>query len=252
MKVISFSLFNPPMNNNHWSNPDLQVYIQGAIENTQLSNVYFPEWTCRIYIGSNIDKNVVKQLEKCGAETIEMEHDRTWLGTCWRFLPIQDPDVDVFISRDIDARLNSRDAWVVNQWLETDKTYHIIRDHPGHRWEMLAGLWGAKNFTDEHFFSKIDQFYSTSDPTFQTDQMFLSHYYHKYIDKSDVLVHSDFYGFQDETVMSINQERDPVNMYLGMSHERDQLEHARINSLRSQLPAKFRTLSREDSPAANK
>ena len=63
----------------------------------------------------------------------------------WRFLVMLDPLVDRFISRDIDSDIIDREIDAVNQWLQSNYTFHVMRDHPSHGGFMLAGLWGAKN-----------------------------------------------------------------------------------------------------------
>jgi hypothetical protein len=49
------------------------------------------------------------------------------------------------ISRDTDSRLNSRESNAVNQWLKSNKDFHIMRDHPYHNTEILGGMWGVRN-----------------------------------------------------------------------------------------------------------
>jgi hypothetical protein len=61
-----------------------------------------------------------------------------------RYYPIDEPDVAVMIVRDSDSRIHERDAWCIQQFLESEKTVHIIRDHPHHGWKILSGLWGIK------------------------------------------------------------------------------------------------------------
>ncbi len=40
--------------------------------------------------------------------------------------------VDVVISRDADSPLSHRESVAVKEWLESDYTFHIMRDHPFH------------------------------------------------------------------------------------------------------------------------
>lgn len=63
----------------------------------------------------------------------------------WRFFPIGDPTVDIFMVRDIDSAVVTRGASAVKQWLESDKIFHTMRDHPDHNAWVMGGLWGAKN-----------------------------------------------------------------------------------------------------------
>ncbi|XP_037080034.1 uncharacterized protein LOC119100931 [Pollicipes pollicipes] len=62
----------------------------------------------------------------------------------WRLLPLDDPLVDVFVSRDLDSLPSQREAAAVAAWLHAPETFHIMRDHWDHLITMPGGLWGAK------------------------------------------------------------------------------------------------------------
>lgn len=32
----------------------------------------------------------------------------------------------------------------MEQWLASNKTFHVMRDHPQHDTKILAGMWGAR------------------------------------------------------------------------------------------------------------
>ena len=48
------------------------------------------------------------------------------------------------MSRDLDARLGDRDQAAVQEWLQSNKAFHITRDHPEHGGPILGGAWGCK------------------------------------------------------------------------------------------------------------
>ena len=51
----------------------------------------------------------------------------------WRFLPLMDPLVDRFMSRDCDVLITAREVAAVNYWLEhSNATFHMMRDHQAH------------------------------------------------------------------------------------------------------------------------
>ena len=50
----------------------------------------------------------------------------------WRFETIDDPDVEINMSRDTDTRILLREKLAVDEWLASGKTFHIMRDHPHH------------------------------------------------------------------------------------------------------------------------
>lgn len=66
-------------------------------------------------------------------------------GRAWRFLPIGDPTVDIFVSRDLDSLATMREREAVSEWEVYNKTFHAMRDSQWHKTEILAGMWGAKN-----------------------------------------------------------------------------------------------------------
>jgi hypothetical protein len=66
----------------------------------------------------------------------------------WRFLPLLDPLVDRFMSRDTDSELILREIDAVRQWLNaSDATFHAMRDHPWHcTTEILGGTRTRNRF----------------------------------------------------------------------------------------------------------
>ena len=62
----------------------------------------------------------------------------------WRFIPVLDPSVSVMVSRDLDSRITYREQAAVEEWLESGLAFHVMRDHPWHKAEILAGMWGAR------------------------------------------------------------------------------------------------------------
>lgn len=45
--------------------------------------------------------------------------------------------------RDSDSRLNARDRFAVEEWIESKKNIHSIRDHIHHCNPMNGGMWGG-------------------------------------------------------------------------------------------------------------
>ncbi|KAK7083274.1 hypothetical protein SK128_007041 [Halocaridina rubra] len=55
-----------------------------------------------------------------------------------------DPTVDVLAVRDSDYKFIERDKAAVDEWLESGKMFHVMRDHPQHNINVLGGMWGAR------------------------------------------------------------------------------------------------------------
>lgn len=58
----------------------------------------------------------------------------------WRFLPLLDPWSDIVLTRDIDALITNREIAALDQWLASNFTFHVMRDHQGHKAHILAGI----------------------------------------------------------------------------------------------------------------
>lgn len=119
-------------------------YFQGALYNSKLAKKYFPDWEFRVYHENGLSQDFLKQLRDEEVKTIDIGQTHV-VGSLWRFLVYDDEDVNYFICRDLDDRLNNHDAELVKAWMETEYPFQIIRSHRGHRTEILAGMWGGKS-----------------------------------------------------------------------------------------------------------
>lgn len=138
MKLISFSIWG--------SNPG---YVVGAISNVKLAPLYYPDWKCRIYCGTDVPMERRQELQDAGFQVYQRGarlglHD----GLFWRFEPAFEQGVEAFISRDCDSRVNPREAAAVNEWLESGKRLHTMRDHYEHIVPILGGMWGCRHWPE--------------------------------------------------------------------------------------------------------
>lgn len=134
-KIISFSLYNNVPKNNI-----------NAIINCMLIPYIYPEWSARFYIDETLPKGyelLLKTFEY--VEVINMPKHIINEAMLWRFLPPSDPDVDIMICRDADSWVSSREKACVDEWISSDKNFHIIRDHCYHSQLIMGGMWGIRN-----------------------------------------------------------------------------------------------------------
>lgn len=108
----------------------------------------------------------------------------------WRFYPASDSNVEVMISRDTDSRLNAREFFAVQQWIQSDKSFHIMRDHPYHATEILGGMWGCKFPALKNMNQLINEY--TKGEFWQVDQNFLREKVYPLI-KNNSIVHDEFF-----------------------------------------------------------
>jgi len=120
-------------------------YTYGMISNVEIAKTIFPDWICRIYYGNTVPNDVINILKTySNVELVLMdEGPENIFPMMWRFLGIDDDDVEVMISRDADARLSYREKVCVDIFMESDYLLHSIRDNLSHN-DIMGGMWGIK------------------------------------------------------------------------------------------------------------
>jgi hypothetical protein len=190
--VISYSIWG--------ENP---VYWIGAIRNIELAKEYYPGWISRFYIDKNCRKDLIESLRGNSVEikivdtdfignTYDGSYAHSHQGMFWRFLAFEDSDL--FISRDCDCRISKRESDAVNEWIESGKQFHIMRDHPYHSAPILGGMWGSKSdfLRSIDFSKKIEEWVKVKRSyNLGVDQDFLGTIIYPLIYK-DALEHSGF------------------------------------------------------------
>jgi len=188
--VIAFSLWG-----------DKPMYWIGAIKNIELAKKYYPGWICRFYIDKNSRHDLIDTIKGDNVEVVLVdptgsnENHYYHHGMFWRFNASVDEDVDVFLSRDCDSRISEREASAVNEWLSSDKDFHIMRDHPYHAVPILGGMWGCRRgiMREIGLIDKINQWCSNGRSSYSAgiDQDFLREIVYPLI-KDRAMEHSDF------------------------------------------------------------
>lgn len=119
-------------------------YLRGALENLIRSTHIYPGYRCRFYVDESVPADFAAALEANGAELVRNSGEpgpRRRLTR--RFLVADDPRVSVYLVRDCDSVINSREAAAVEEWLASGKAFHVMRDWWTHTDPMLAGMWGG-------------------------------------------------------------------------------------------------------------
>jgi protein O-GlcNAc transferase len=182
-KVISFSLWG-----------DNPIYNIGAIRNADIAKEIYPDFECWFYVHKeSVPKNIIKELSKRSNVNIiyktgDLDKPRTW-----RFEAIDNPDVEIMISRDTDTRIYLREKLAVEEWLHTNKLFHIMRDHPHHQFKILAGMFGTRKIPEFNWSNNLKNYY-IKDSHFY-DQNFLEELIYPLI-KDSLIVHASFHKFE--------------------------------------------------------
>ena len=183
MRIISFSI---------WGN--IPKYTIGAIRNAELTPIIYPGWISRFYCGKSVPEDVVEELKLLpSTQVVQMDEDGDWTSMCWRFLPASENGVDVMISRDSDSRIDFREKAAVDQWINSGKALHIMRDHREHTSLIMGGMWGIRGGAIPNMKELINNYHKGD--FWQVDQNFLnSVIYPKLIDNA--FVHDEFHNYE--------------------------------------------------------
>jgi len=217
MKIISFSL---------WGHDP--KYLVGAIKNADLAKDIYPEWTCRYYVArDNTPGTIISELQsRDNTEVILRDTWGNWSSMFWRFEPAAESDVEIMISRDCDSRLNTRERMAVQEWEDSDLGFHIMRDHPWHRYAILGGMWGAKKGTIPEIGTLMSSF--SKDESYGIDYKFFNDIIFPKI-RANCLTHDEFFGdfFSTVDVREFPFKREKDNFVGKVFDENDEtvLEH---------------------------
>jgi protein O-GlcNAc transferase len=227
-KVISFSLWG---NNN--------TYTIGAIKNAELAKKFYPDFECWFYIHKDsVPLNIIKTLKSLSnTKIILREGDINLLRPMlWRFETIDNPNVEINLSRDTDTRILLREKLAVDEWILSGKTFHIMRDHPCHmdkRYRIMGGMFGTRKIKN---FPKWSKIINTLDlKKYKSlrcmDQDFLDKYIYPLI-INDCLIHSSFGKFVNEN----NVKKFPIEYcekyyYVGGYIYADETDNKRVTDI---------------------
>jgi len=205
-KIISYSLYG--------NNPR---YTVNSIINAEIAKKIYSDWECRFYYDNSVPIKVIEKL-KCysNVNLIDMTnrpyhnfqtHHSSKMF--WRFMAYDD-NIDVVIFRDSDSYPSIRERDAVNQWLNENKSIHLMREvQPCHRSKIMGGMWGLRK--NNKLKSIIEE--SAKLNRHPTDQNYLSNSVYPLFE-NDRVVHDSSNCFGDKT-HDWPTERQHPEMYIG-------------------------------------
>lgn len=169
-KIISMSV---------WGNDPR--YIIGAKRQVELAKKYYSEWEVRIYT-DNPDKFI-------NTEAVIIPVKENTSGYFWRFEPLFESENNIVLVRDSDGRITIRERRATREWEESDKQFHIFRDHEAHfEFPIIACAFGNKGKLSNVLYEKMNWFKNNTS-YYTNDQVFLKDYVYDEI-KNNVMIHS--------------------------------------------------------------
>ncbi len=184
--VIAFSL---------WGNK--HKYIAGAIMNASFAKIIYPGWSCRFYCDTSVPNEVVSKLNALGADVRVLEKNRLpFFGLFWRFFIADDEKVDRYLIRDCDCILNCQERVAVDEWIQSGKHFHIMRDYASHTELIHAGMWGGVRGAIPNIVELIVNYYDNNGKERTIDQHFLRYRLWPIVKQSN-LCHDSHYSFSN-------------------------------------------------------
>lgn len=117
MNYIAFSLYG--------SDPK---YCAGAVRNAELAPLVYPGWKLIFEVDSKVPALTLKRLVELGCAAIPNSGS---MGLFWRFRANDIPNMERYIVRDCDSRLNFRERRAVDAWIASGKKFHLTHEvHP--------------------------------------------------------------------------------------------------------------------------
>jgi hypothetical protein len=160
---ISFSIWG--------SNPR---YLRGALRNALLIPDLYPGWQARFHLDTTVPLEFRELLQSLGAEVQLMPADQSLRQKlCWRFQVANDPGVGRFLVRDCDSVVNQREVAAVQQWLDSECWFHVMRDWWTHTDPILAGMWGGVAGVLPDLTALLSAYKPPAKETANVDQWFL-------------------------------------------------------------------------------
>ena len=183
--IISMSLYG--------TNPK---YLIGAVQNAKSRSDFYPDSKLIIYFSREVPENIINLLQDYDVTLFSGEETGLSNPMMWRFLPAFTPGDKTVIVRDADSRFTERERAAVEEWLGSNKTLHIMRDHPMHEAPILGGLWGIKGATPNLQSNMLKDDETTVQ--YGADQRFLARHLYKSF-RDSMLVHDEFFCFEKDS-----------------------------------------------------
>lgn len=200
-------------------------YTLGLLENLKLITSNYKDFDNLIYYSDDVPEHILT-ICKSFANTYLIPSIHTKIPMINRLYCIDNfrNKYDYIFSRDADSRVTQRDMYCINEFIESEKSFHAIRDHFYHKRRIMGGMFGVytKKFTSNltSLFETYEKSHSDL-TTYGTDEKFLENVLHPLV-KEDILIHSNIVGYKGETIKTIDIDQIDSYDFIGNVYEYDE------------------------------
>lgn len=200
-----------------------KMYTKGMIENANILTKRFPNAIIQIYICDDVPTDIINTLKEIPSVTIIYTlRKEKCLNMFDRFHAIDELDCDIMFVRDADSRVHERDIACIEDFIKSDKSLHIIRDHHYHRTQILGGLWGiCKSVLSEPIKITIQNWLKNKVIDNRgTDQIFLHETIYKLF-KNDAMIHDRYKFYEPHNMLTPFRVEIKNGLFCGQVHNYD-------------------------------
>ena len=130
-RLLSFSLFGQN-----------KIYTYGMLRNLELAQQIYVGWEVAVYVDGTVPAEMIRFIEELGGAVRPMS--QRIHPVMQRFLAIADAEYSHVAIRDADSRLSFREFAATQDWIDSGRTLHVMRDHRRHQAAIMGGMWGCK------------------------------------------------------------------------------------------------------------
>ncbi len=200
-------------------------YTIGAVRNCEQYTKEYTDYKSLFFIRNDVPQEIIDEIKLKNGSIIKTLFLPDWFMMFTRFLPLENCKFNS--SRDTDGRLIKREIFVNNEFITSNKKFHIIRDHPYHSTEILGGMWSSKNFNIPNLRFLILDFclknMNKITMSMGHDQNFLKNYIYQLVNNEHLLTHDNYFNYTtNRTKITIPREN---KEYIGEPYdENDQYD----------------------------
>lgn len=213
LNLLSFSLYGQQAR-----------YGEMAVLNVLAAQRHLPDFVCRFYLDDSVPPALVQRLRTLGAQCVSMNAQPLNMPpTFWRFLAMDDEHADCVLVRDVDALIDAREAWCVQDWRQSGQAFHIIRDDCCHTELILAGMLGIRSGVLRGMPERIAEFlHRTGSGRWKryADQLFLRRSIWPTV-RQEAWTHDTVYGYGihvSPVADPAHADAGPHNSFIGANH----------------------------------
>jgi hypothetical protein len=146
-KIISYSIFGSrtTAKENRFV---FNAYLRGLVWNVKMNAIVYEGWQSHVEVDSGTFSdydNIFYGLKRDYGMSFGINNEQPLcMSMLWRLKPVFNKENDIVLCRDADALTSYRESKAVNEWLESDKIIHSIKDNPAHSLPLMGGMIGFK------------------------------------------------------------------------------------------------------------